>query len=145
MWAGNQMYPETLFAAICAALAEWMILPPSIFPQEERPFQMPFLTSAHRSSRSGAPQLGISTFGCLSHSCRAVSNLSRMEGRSKVLGSAATAKARVPLPIIKKRRSSEQWWTPYPRASICFWLKDVTQKFPLGVCTWLPVSNLSGR
>lgn len=104
---GNQAHSETLLTAICAALAEWMILPPSVPAQEERPFQPPFLTSAHRSSRSGAPRLGASTFGCLSHSCRAVSNLSRMDGRSKFLGSAATAKARVPLPMIRKRRSSE--------------------------------------
>ena len=143
--AGQLFYPETLFTAICAALTEWMILPSSVPAQEERPFQPPFLASAHLSSRSGAPRLGASTFGCLAHSWRAVSNLSRTEGRSKFLGSAATAKARVPLPMIRKRRSSEWWWTPYPRASICFWLKAVTQKFPLGVCAWPPVSNLSGR
>ena len=145
MRAGQLFHPEALFTAICAALTERMILPPPISAQEERPFQSPFLASAHRSSRSGAPRLGISTFDCLSHSCRAVSNLSRMDGRSKFLGSAATAKARVPLPMIRKRRSSEWWWTPYPRASICFWLRAVTQKYPLGVCTWPPVSKLSGR
>lgn len=145
MWAGNQMYPETLFTAIYAVLTEWMILPPPISTQEERPFQPPFLASAHRSSRSGASLLGAITFGCLAQSCRAISNLSRTEGRSKFLGSAATAKARVPLPMIRKRRSSEWWWTPYPRASICFWLKAVTQKYPLGVCTWPTVSKLSGR
>ena len=109
---GKLLYPEALLAAICTVLTKWMILPPPVPTQEERPFQMPFLASAHRSSRSGAFRLGVSTFGCLSHSCRAVSNLSRMDGRSKSLGSAATAKARVPLPMIRKRRSSEWWWTP---------------------------------
>ena len=107
MRAGQLLYLKALFTAICAALTEWMIPPPSVPTQEERPFQMPFLTSAHRSSRFGAPRLGVSTFGYLAHACRAVSNLSRMEGRSKALGSAATAKARVPLPMIRKRRSSE--------------------------------------
>ena len=106
-WADKLFHPEALFTAICTALTEWMILPSSIPAQEELPFQMPFLASAHRSSRSGASRLGVSTFGCLSHSCRAASNLPRTEERSKSLGSAATAKARVPLPMIRKRRSSE--------------------------------------
>lgn len=108
MWTGKLFHPEALLAVVGTVPTQTMILPSSVPAQEERPFQMPFLTSAHRSSRSGAPRLGISTSGCLSHSCRAVSNLSRMDGRSKSLGSAATAKARVPLPMIRKRRSSER-------------------------------------
>lgn len=104
---GKLLHPEALLATICTVLTKWMILPPSVPAQEEHPFQMPFLASAHRSSLFGASRMGVSPFGCLSHSCRAVSNLSRMDGRSKFLGSAATAKARVPLPMIRKRRSSE--------------------------------------
>ena len=107
MRTGKLLHPEALLAVVGTIPTQAMILPPPVHAQKERPFQMPFLTSAHRSSRSGASRLGVSIFGCVSHSCRAVSNLSRMEGRSKVLGSAATAKARVPLPMIKKRRSSE--------------------------------------
>ena len=107
MRAGELFHPEALLAATNAAPTQAMILPPPVHAQKEHPFQLPFLTSAHRSSRSDASRLGAITFGCLAQSCRAISNLSRIEGRSKSLGSAATAKARVPLPMIRKRRSSE--------------------------------------
>ena len=101
---GNQAHSETLFTFPYAVPTQTMILPSPV------PVR---------------PRLGVSTFGCLAHSWRAVSSSSRIEGCSKSLGSAATAKARVPLPIIRKRRSSERRWTPQPRAPSAFGSKTL--------------------
>ena len=48
MWASHQVRPETLLAAVGAFPAGVVILPPAVLSQEERPFQPPFLASAHR-------------------------------------------------------------------------------------------------
>ena len=44
--------PKTLLTFLCAAPALPMILPSAVGAKEERPFLLPFLTSAHRQSRS---------------------------------------------------------------------------------------------
>ena len=82
MGTGNHLCPETLFAVIDAGLTELVILPPAVASQEERPFQMPFLTSAHREPCSGAPFSGCFASGAFrpAHSFFAASSRSRMEG-----------------------------------------------------------------
>ena len=91
---GNQNHPETLLALMGAAKTDLVILPPSVFSQEEGPFQTPFLAAAHRSPCSGASRPGRFTSGGLrsAHSRFASSNRSRMEGF-------ATASSRRPLLI----------------------------------------------
>ena len=53
MRTGQHHYPETLLAGMGTALAELVILAPAVLAQEERPFQMPFLTPAHELFRLG--------------------------------------------------------------------------------------------
>lgn len=79
---GNHFYPETLLAVVGAGLTELVVLPPAIASQEERPFQTPFLTSAHREPCSGAPFSGCFASGAFrpAHSFFAASSRSRMEG-----------------------------------------------------------------
>ena len=48
MRTSDQTRPETLLAAVGAFPAGVVILPPAVLAQEERPFQPPFLASAHR-------------------------------------------------------------------------------------------------
>ena len=112
MWTDNHPRPKTLLAALGTLFACAVILPSPVLSREERPFQPPFLAPAHRSSRSGVFRLGAATFGYLAHSCRAFSNRLRIDGRSKFLALAATAKARAPLPMMRNFWSSETWWTP---------------------------------
>ena len=50
---GHHYRPETLLAGMGAALTELVILTPAILAQEERPFQTPFLASAHKSCSGG--------------------------------------------------------------------------------------------
>ena len=50
---GHYHRPETLFAGMNAALTELVILAPAVLTQEERPFQTPFLASAHKSCFGG--------------------------------------------------------------------------------------------
>ena len=91
---GDQNRPETLLALMGAAEADLVILPPAVLPQEEGPFQTPFLAPAHRSPCSGASRPGRFTSGGLrsAHSRFASSSRSRMEGF-------ATASSRRPLLI----------------------------------------------
>ena len=91
---GHQNRPETLLALMGAAKTDLVILPSAVFPQEEGPFQTPFLAPAHRSPCSGASRPGRFTSGGLrsAHSRFASSNRSRMEGF-------ATASSRRPLLI----------------------------------------------
>ena len=58
MRASHQVRPETLLAAVVAFPAGVVILPPTVLTQEERPFQPPFLASAHRQSCSGTSRSG---------------------------------------------------------------------------------------
>ena len=53
MRASDQTRPETLLAAVNTFFTDMVILPPAVVTQEERPFQPPFLASAHRQSCSG--------------------------------------------------------------------------------------------
>ena len=78
---GNQNRPETLLAPVSAAKTDLVILPPAVLPQEEGPFQTPFLAPAHRSPCSGASRPGRFTSGGLrsAHSRFASSSRSRME------------------------------------------------------------------
>lgn len=91
---GNQNHPETLLAIMGAAKTDLVILPPAVFPQEEGPFQTPFLAPAHRSPCSGASRPERFTSGGLrsAHSRFASSSRSRMEGFT-------TASSRRPLLI----------------------------------------------
>ena len=50
---GQHHRPETLLAGMDTALAELVILAPAVLAQEERPFQTPFLASAHKSCSGG--------------------------------------------------------------------------------------------
>ena len=90
MRASHQARPETLLAAVGAFPAGVVILPPAVLAQEERPFQPPFLASAHRQSCSGTSRPGFLPSGglCSAHSRLASSNRSRMEGFSGVVRSA---------------------------------------------------------
>ena len=58
MRASHQVCPETLLAAVVAFPAGVVILPPTVLTQEERPFQPPFLASAHMQSCSGTSRSG---------------------------------------------------------------------------------------
>ena len=53
MRAGHHHRPETLLAGMGAAFAELVVLAPAVLAQEERPFQTPFLASAHKSCSGG--------------------------------------------------------------------------------------------
>ena len=70
MRASHQVRPETLLAAVVAFPAGVVILPPAVLAQEERPFQPPFLASAHRQSCSGTSRPGFFPSGgfCSAHS-----------------------------------------------------------------------------
>ena len=82
MGTGNHLCPETLLAVVGAGLAELVILPSAVASQEERPFQPPFLTSAHRAPCSGAPFSGCFASGALrpAHSFFAASSFAMIEG-----------------------------------------------------------------
>ena len=90
MRTSDQAHPETLLAAVGAFPAGVVILPPAVLAQEERPFQPPFLASAHRQSCSGTSRPNFLPSGglCSAHSRLASSNRSRMEGFSGVVRSA---------------------------------------------------------
>lgn len=94
MGTSNHSYPETLLAIMGTAKTDLVILPPTVLPQEEGPFQTPLLAPAHRSPCSGASRPGRFTSGGLrsAHSRLASSSRSRMEGF-------ATASSRRPLLI----------------------------------------------
>ena len=94
MGTSNHSYPETLLAVMGAAKTDLVILPSTVFPQEEGPFQTPFLAPAHRSPYSGVSRPGRFTSGGLrsAHSRFASSSRSRIEGF-------ATASSRRPLLI----------------------------------------------
>lgn len=83
--------PKTLLAGMDTALAETIILPPAVVPQEEGPFQPPFPAAAHRSPSSGGFFSGRGFSACrAAHSRLASSNLSRMEGFSGFVCSACS-------------------------------------------------------
>src|SRR5699024_3519153 len=79
---GQHHRPETLLAGMNAALAELVILAPAVLAQEERPFQTPFFTPAHKSPSSGGFFWGVGLSGAFRapHSRFASSSRSRMEG-----------------------------------------------------------------
>ena len=89
MRASHQARPETLLVAVNTFFTDMVILPPAVLAQEERPFQPPFLASAHRQSCSGTSRPGFLSSGglCSAHSRLASSNRSRMEGFSGVVRS----------------------------------------------------------
>ena len=72
--------PEALLAGMDAALAEPVVLPPAILPQEEGPFQPPLHAPAHSSPSSGGFFSGAGLGCCFAHSCFAAASRSRMEG-----------------------------------------------------------------
>ena len=78
----NNLCPETLLADVGAGLTELIILPSAVASQEERPFQPPFLASAHRVPCSGAPFSGCFVSGVFrpAHSFLAASSFARIEG-----------------------------------------------------------------
>ena len=82
MGTGNHLYPETLLAVVGTGLAELVILPSAVASQEERPFQPPFLASAHRAPCSGAPFSGCFASGAFrpAHSFLAASSFAMIEG-----------------------------------------------------------------
>ncbi len=82
MRTGHYHCPETLLARVDAAFAEFVILASAVPTQEERPFQTPFLTSAHKSPNSGAFFCGSGLSGPFrsAYSRFASSSRSRMEG-----------------------------------------------------------------
>ena len=90
MRTSDQTRPETLLAAVNTFFADMVILPSAVLAQEERPFQPPFLASAHRQSCSGTSRPGfLPSWGlCSAHSRLASSNRSRIEGFSGVVRSA---------------------------------------------------------
>ena len=90
MRASHQARPETLLAAVNTFFTDMVILPPAVVTQEERPFQPPFLASAHRQSCSGTSRPDFLPSGglCSAHSRFASSNRSRIEGFSGVVRSA---------------------------------------------------------
>ena len=90
MRTSDQTCPETLLAAVNTFFADMVILPPAVLTQEERPFQPPFLASAHRQSWPGASRPGFLPSGglCSAHSRFASASRSRMEGFSGVVRSA---------------------------------------------------------
>lgn len=94
MGTGYYFHPEALLAGMGAALAELMVLPSAVVPQEEGPFQTPFLTPAHNSPSSGTSRPGRFPSGglCSAYSRLASASRSRMEGFS-------TASSRRPLLI----------------------------------------------
>ena len=53
MRTGHHHRPEALLAGMDTAFAELVILTPAVLAQEERPFQTPFLASAHKSCSGG--------------------------------------------------------------------------------------------
>ena len=53
MRTGHHHRPEALLAGMDTAFAEFVILTPAVLAQEERPFQTPFLASAHKSCSGG--------------------------------------------------------------------------------------------
>ena len=53
MRTGHHHCPETLLAGMDASFAELVVLAPAVLAQEERPFQTPFLATAHKSLSSG--------------------------------------------------------------------------------------------
>jgi len=77
----NHFRPRTLLALMDAGLAELIILPSAITAQEERPFQTPFLASAHSSPCSGTsrPERFPSGAFCWAISFFAASSRSRIE------------------------------------------------------------------
>ena len=81
MGTGNHLCPETLLAVVGTGLAELVILPSAVASQEERPFQLPFLASAHRAPCSGAPFSGCFASGAFrpAHSFLAASSFAMIE------------------------------------------------------------------
>ena len=77
MRASHQVRPETLLAVVGAFSAGMVILPPAVLAQEERPFNPPFLASAHRQSCPGISRPGFLPSGGLysAHSRLASSNV----------------------------------------------------------------------
>ena len=53
MRTGHHHRPEALLAGMDTAFAELVILTPAVLAQKERPFQTPFLASAHKSCSGG--------------------------------------------------------------------------------------------
>ena len=109
MRTSDQTRPETLLAAVNTFFTDMVILPPAVVTQEERPFQPPFLASAHRQSCSGTSRPGFLPSGglCSAHSRLASSNRSRMEGFSGFVCSAcscafSSSSPRLPLLIMQK-------------------------------------------
>ena len=80
--AGHYYRPETLLAGMGTAFAKFVVLAPGVLAQEERPFQTPFLTPAHKSTSSGGFFCGAGLSGAFrsAHSRFASSSRSRMEG-----------------------------------------------------------------
>ena len=72
--------PEALLAGMDTALAEAVVLPPAVFPQEEGPFQPPLYAPAHSFPSSGGFFSVAGLVCCLAHSCFAAASRSRMEG-----------------------------------------------------------------
>ena len=97
--------PKTLLAGMDTALAETIILPPAVVPQEECPFQPPFPAAAHRSPSSGGFFSGRGFSACrAAHSRLASASRSRMEGFSGFVRSAyscafSSSSPRLPLLI----------------------------------------------
>ena len=80
-WGAVQHHrPEALLAGMDTALAEPVVLPPAVLPQEEGPFQPPLHAPAHRSPSSGGFFSGAGLGCCFAHSCFAAASRSRMEG-----------------------------------------------------------------
>lgn len=77
----DDICPEALLAGMNTTLAYLVICSPAVLAQEERPFQPPFLTPAHRSPCSGVFLPGF--FGSEglrpAISCLAASSRSRIE------------------------------------------------------------------
>ena len=80
MGAVHHHRPEALLAGMDTALAEAVVLPPAVRPQEEGPLQPPLHAPAHSSPSSGGFFSGAGFACCFAHSRFAASNRSRMEG-----------------------------------------------------------------
>lgn len=79
--ADNHFRSGALFTRMDTGFAELIILPSAVTAQEKRPFQTPFLASAHRSPCSGTSRPGRFPSGgfCWTSSFFAASSRSRME------------------------------------------------------------------
>lgn len=79
---GQKNDPKTLLAVMDTAHADLVVLPSAVLTQEERPFQPPFLASAHKSPCSGVllPEGPFSAAGRSAQIFFASASRSLMEG-----------------------------------------------------------------